>query len=145
MTLCTIVDLVISECDYPSGTNSFEDLKSKDHPIECTTCKLIVTKLENWLIDPTDEQTVSYSTHHYIKIDEYIQKSYELYDIISFNIFMFMNRLQTLWMPYARQSREVIYYQITFQKSVVTLCVLIGTILLSSLLKTISQQIYVMQ
>ena len=71
MTLCTIADLVISECDYPSGTNNFADLKSKDHPIECTTCKLIVSKLENWLIDPTDEQAVSYSTPHYIKIDEY--------------------------------------------------------------------------
>ena len=83
MTLCTIVDLVISECDYPSGTNSFEDLKSKDHPIECTTCKLIVSKLENWLIDPTDEQAVSYSTPHYIKIDDYIKN--HLSYLISYN------------------------------------------------------------
>ena len=119
LTVCTIVDLVISECDYPSGTNSFEDLKSKDHPIECTTCKLIVSKLENWLIDPTDEQAVSYSTLRYIKIDEHII-IWVIFDIILFNIIMFINRLQTLWMPYARRSREVIYYQITFQKSVVT-------------------------
>ena len=76
MTLCTIVDLVIGECDYPSGTNSFEDWKSKDHPIECTTCKLIVSKLEDWLIDPTDEQAVSYSTPHYIRKDEYNHLSY---------------------------------------------------------------------
>ena len=79
MTLCTIVDLVISECDYPSGRNSFEHLKSKDHPIECTTCKLIVSKLENWLIDPTDEQAVSYSTPHYIKIVQYYKYTYKYF------------------------------------------------------------------
>ena len=46
---------VVGECDYPSQD---VDLKSKQHPIECITCELVVRALEGWLIDPTDEQAV---------------------------------------------------------------------------------------
>ena len=49
---------VNGECDYPSYQEISYGLKTKDHPIECATCELIVHELENWLIDPTDEQTV---------------------------------------------------------------------------------------
>ena len=49
---------VLGDCDYPSSRND-EFFKSKDHPIECATCELVVFALEEWLIDPTDEQAVS--------------------------------------------------------------------------------------
>ena len=48
---------VVGECDYPSHE---VDLNSKQHPIQCITCELVVRALEGWLIDPTDEQAVMY-------------------------------------------------------------------------------------
>ena len=48
---------VVGECEYPPDDDPF---KSKDHPIECITCEIVVLDLEEWLIDPTDEQAVKH-------------------------------------------------------------------------------------
>ena len=48
---------VVGECEYPPDDDTF---KSKDHPIECVRCERVVLAIEEWLIDPTDEQAVMY-------------------------------------------------------------------------------------
>lgn len=50
--------MVVSECDYPSNYDGSEYFNTEDHPIECATCELVIHALENWLIDPADEQAV---------------------------------------------------------------------------------------
>ena len=52
------ITTVFGECDYPSNYDGYQSLKTQDHPIECATCELVINALENWLIDPTDEQSV---------------------------------------------------------------------------------------
>ena len=46
------------ECDYPSNTDTLNRIELDDHPIQCATCELVAQALENWMIDPTDEQAV---------------------------------------------------------------------------------------
>ena len=53
--------LVVGECDYPPTDPTDNPLNTADHPIECATCELIILKLEDWLIDPADEQSVIFS------------------------------------------------------------------------------------
>ena len=45
-------------CDYPSNIDTLNRAELKDHPIQCATCELVAQALENWMIDPTDEQAV---------------------------------------------------------------------------------------
>ena len=49
---------VNGECDYPSNIDALNRNEFKDHPIQCATCELVAQALENWMIDPTDEQAV---------------------------------------------------------------------------------------
>ena len=49
---------VNGECDYPSNIDTLNRVELKDHPIQCATCELVAQALENWMIDPTDEQAV---------------------------------------------------------------------------------------
>jgi hypothetical protein len=53
------IAMVVGECDYPSNYDGFKYLNTEDHPIECATCELVIHALENWLIDPADEQAVA--------------------------------------------------------------------------------------
>ena len=76
------------ECDYPPYHEMSYGLKTEDHPIECTTCEVIVHALENWLIDPTDEQTVkALSNYSCISLKMHNRKSKRKY-IFQFHLFL---------------------------------------------------------